>query len=448
MTLRLKLMGVSITVLFLPLIVILTFILIALKPMYSNKNVKFGLLPSRIVTSVINIIENSDDEVIEVNDNIYALYLEDSGFIYLKEDMDEEAALDMRNNMNSTSGYPDQLLTDYTVGLSRFTYYDNFGIVFLRLDAVRPVNIFKSNIQRVILFLSIFAILIPVLISWFFLISLSRTLSTLEKGAMKITSGLLSFDLIIPKDKTLVPLFTAFEDMKNELKDSYDSRKRFLLAISHDLKTPLTSIKGYIEVLEDGLAVTPEKQSQYLGILREKSELLEQRLLELIEFAKIETIDWQRKFCDFDGNRFFSNLIDLYSKEAEIKKRTLKYETDIKDSILINGDEKMLYRVFENLFENAFRYTYGKGIIKISLSVRDHNLEFLIEDDGPGIQEQEQSLIFEPFYRAETSRNSKGIGLGLNSARSIINAHKGIITLENSSMGGAAFKVIIPVKRN
>jgi len=81
-----------------------------------------------------------------------------------------------------------------------------------------------------------------------------------------------------------------------------------------------------------------------------------------------------------------------------------------------------------------------------ALSVKNHNLEFLIEDNDPGIQEQEKSLIFEPFYRAETSRNSKGIGLGLNLARSIINAHKGIITLENSSMGGAAFRVVIPVK--
>jgi len=107
----------------------------------------------------------------------------------------------------------------------------------------------------------------------------------------------------------------------------------------------------------------------------------------------------------------------------------------------------MLYRVFENLFENAFRYTPGNGIIKISLSVRNHSLEFLIEDNGPGIQEQDKNLVFEPFYRADSSRNSKGIGLGLNSARSIINAHKGIITLENSSMGGAAFRVIIPVKR-
>lgn len=90
------------------------------------------------------------------------------------------------------------------------------------------------------------------------------------------------------KDQTLSPVFEAFENMRTELKENNSSRNRFLMAISYDLKTPLISIKGYVEALEDGLAGTKEKQSDYLAIFKNKSDLLEQRIGELIEFAKME----------------------------------------------------------------------------------------------------------------------------------------------------------------
>jgi signal transduction histidine kinase len=220
------------------------------------------------------------------------------------------------------------------------------------------------------------------------------------------------------------------------------------MAVSHDLKTPLTSIEGYLEAINDGLAKDEETLARYLGIIGDKAHMLEGRILELIDFVKMETGEWQLKAETIDAEGFFSSLCAAFSDDAQVLKRNLACRIEIPAGTVIAGDPSLLTRVLENLFNNAVRYTDEDDSIEIKTRCAAGIMYVEVRDTGPGIDEHEMPLVFDPFFRGTRTRNEQGFGLGLSIVKSIVQAHGFSISAESNSGpdSGTRFIISIPLE--
>ena len=342
-----------------------------------------------------------------------------------------------------------KLSDEALIGSLLFTHQNKSGIVFYQFSPPNPLGqIYHHPVAFLSGFLFLF-VLIPAFFSGHFLLRLRRSLLSLEQGAERISRGDFSTPVEMHRDPALQPVFETFEAMRRQLKENTDQRARFLMAISHDLKTPLTSIKGFVEAFEEGVVEGEEKKQRYYGILKSKTELLEERISELIEFSRMETVSWQSQFSIFRFVPFLNDLVRRHEVEAQVRGAAFSAKIDLPEDTQLKGDVKMLARTLENLLDNGITYAGEGGRLELNgkLVERGQLIQLTLEDSGPGIPEAEKKRIFEPFYRGSPSRNTNGFGLGLSSVQSIVEAHGGSVQVGRSHLGGAKFEVRLPAVR-
>ena len=267
-----------------------------------------------------------------------------------------------------------------------------------------------------------------------------RHAGILEKAARRIAEGDLDYTLDpAERENEFSGLTRSFERMRVSLKEEQAKRFRFLMAVSHDLNTPLTSIKGYLEAMQDGLAEEPEQRRKYLEIMTRKSELLELRIQELIDFVKTETGDWRMKAEKTLLYPFFSDLGSSYEHEAEVNRREFQYSIDLPEDVYLLADRPLLIRVFENLFSNAFRYTSPGDRIYFDVHSSGKEVLASIKDTGIGIPSEQLPFIFDPFFRGSSSRREEGHGLGLSTVKNILRSHDWSIEVFSTLGKGTEF---------
>lgn len=335
-----------------------------------------------------------------------------------------------------------------TIGLTAYKYKETTGLaVFLQADF--PVLKFSSMALNMILLTYLIFILLPAITLNFFMRPMHKSLLRMEAATIKIGKGQWDAPLIVGKENRGVGrLEKAFYEMQLQLKENHDRNSRILMSISHDLKTPLTSILGYVEALNDDMATNPEDLKHYTEIIGDKAKLLEERISDLIHFARLQTSDWQSRFANFNMFDFLENSRSIFKNDALIRKRIFSSELNISKDMNIKGDEKMLYTVLENIFDNSCRYSNEDDTISLISFVEDNNIVILIEDSGPGVAKEHEEHIFENFYRADQGRNSRGIGVGLASSKTIIQSHNGKLKYFTSELGGAGFKIELPLENS
>ena len=330
------------------------------------------------------------------------------------------------------------------IGTSMFTYRDRPGFVVFNYDAGPPLKQMLRNPLMVVSTGFVFLVLIPLIFSSRFLFSIRRSLSRLEESAGRISTGSLNQPLEIPDDPELKPVFVAFEEMRSQLKEDKEQQARFLMSVSHDLKTPMTSIRGFIEALQDGMIEAAEIPRIY-GLIHQKTQLLEERISELIETTRVSSESWKRGFTVIGAAEFIDELFKRYRIEAEARGYRFGSAIDLPGDIRISGDRTMLARALENLIENAIRYGGDQVEILVSARLSDGMIRIFVEDSGEGISGDDRNLLFEAFYRGDKGRNSRGLGLGLSSVKTIAEAHGGSVGLMESSLGGAGVYFELPI---
>ncbi len=326
----------------------------------------------------------------------------------------------------------------------RFRFQGNEGVAYYTIIPSRIFGFQTSTGIRLLFSALLFFLLVPAVGSWVFLRGLKRQLRGLEDAASAIAGGNMDLSLAVPRDPAIAPVFQAYERMRSMLHESEEYRHRFLLSISHDLKSPLTSILGFVEALQDKVYESPEEFQRYLDIIQDKSFLLGQRIDELIDFSRLETLDWQQNFQVFDAKEFLREAAATFAEESPVRGIEFEFTIDLGEGTGIKGDRRMLYRAFENLFENSIRYCPRGSRVRLSSRMEGSVIIVDFDDSGPGIPDAEKHRVFEHFYRGESTRNTPGTGLGLNSAQSIIHSHRGWLTLHDSPLGGARFTIRIP----
>jgi len=290
-------------------------------------------------------------------------------------------------------------------------------------------------IIAIILFSSIMVIIIEN--------SLLRSIRALEEATSRIAQGDLDFKLKPKGNDEIASLTRSFDTMRQKLRENQAQRARFLMAVSHDLKTPLTSIWGYLEAIKDGMVKTPDMLNKYVTIIYKKSKILEDRIMQLLDFARMETGELRLKFKPIDFGNFLTEIADMYREDSSIYKREFFSELTIPENISIRGDYNLLLRAFENLFTNAMRYTEEHDSISFTAKKHDKGILISIKDTGDGIPSKDIRHIFEPFYRGTNSRNEPGTGLGLSIVRSIFAAHGWDINANSEPEKGTEFTIII-----
>jgi signal transduction histidine kinase len=365
------------------------------------------------------------------------LLLEDSDFRLLASNFPEAARL--------ASGEPAEIARNFgeffmnRIGGGTEEYY----LVAIQLT---PGGFYSSFITStapfVVLFLAIL-LLLPFLASF----RLNRTLKaikSLQLATERVAAGDLEYSPIMEGPEEIVSLAHSFDAMRLALRDESDRRARFLMSISHDLKTPLASVRGYVEALRDGHAEDSGRQEHYLSIIDQKSMLLESRIRELVNFASLSTSDWQLTLRPVRLREFFSGIAEAFREEASVFGRIFAATINIPDDVTAMMDEQLFTRTLENLFSNSLKFTHDGGRIELDCYTLEGFTDIAFSDDGPGIADADKPYIFEAFYRGDKTRTTQGMGLGLAIAKSITEAHGFSISVRDTQGPGTVIVIRIP----
>lgn len=310
-----------------------------------------------------------------------------------------------------------------------------------------------------ILFLSALVVLLltHVLLTSYMSRSIIRPLLELRRATKLVADGNLNFRVNINSKDELGQLGIAFEKMRSRLQDSIqlqqqyeDNRKELITNISHDLKTPITAIKGYVDGILEGVANSPEKNEKYMRTIAAKAGEMDRLIDELFLYSKL---DMQKHPFSFETVPIFPFLADWAEElEIELEKKgvQLQIEMDGREEAWVSVDRDSFKRVLGNIIQNSLKYM-DKPEKKITVNTRLEAGRFIltIGDNGPGISPESAPFIFDRFYRAEQSRNTNtgGSGLGLAIAKQIIAGHGGEIYAESEEGAGTTVFIVLSIEK-
>ena len=309
------------------------------------------------------------------------------------------------------------------------------GSVFLitRMNQVIP------DMQNWIFDMVIIVILILVVTSLYAALDCYRgvitPLNQLKKATQNIRDGNLDFTVEGNGVKEVNDLCEDFEEMRIRLKESAEEKlesdrdnKELISNISHDLKTPITAVKGYVEGIMDGVADTPEKMDRYIRTIYNKANEMDRLINELTFYSKIGTNKIPYTFAKIHVADYFEDCVEELSLELEAKKVELTYFNYLEEDEVIIADAEQLKRVINNIVSNSIKYMdKPRKVINIRLRDAGDFIQVEIEDNGKGIGQKDLPRIFDRFYRTDASRNSTrgGSGIGLSIVRKILEDHGG-----------------------
>lgn len=262
-------------------------------------------------------------------------------------------------------------------------------------------------------------------------------LSKLKEATQNIKEGNLDFTLEPSGTDEISELCMDFEEMRKRLKESaeekvqYDKESKELISnISHDLKTPITAVKGYVEGIMDGVADTPEKMDKYIRTIYNKANDMDRLINELTFYSKIDTNKIPYTFSKINVDTYFKDCVEEIALDLEAKNIKMGYFNYTEESFQIIADAEQLKRVINNIIGNSVKYINKKdGIVNVRIKDVGDFIQVEIEDNGKGIAARDLPYIFDRFYRTDSSRNSAqgGSGIGLSIVKKIIEDHGGKI---------------------
>ena len=265
--------------------------------------------------------------------------------------------------------------------------------------------------------------------------SIAAPLLKLKKATRSIKEGNLDFVLDVEGNDEFAELFQDFEDMRIRLKESAEEKilmdkenNELISNISHDLKTPITAVKGYVEGIMDGVADTPEKMDRYVKTIYNKTNEMDHLINELTFYSKIDTNRIPYTFSKLNVEDYFGDCAEEVGLELETRGIELVYANYVEGDVQVIADGEQIRRVIHNIIGNAIKYMdKPKGIIQIRVKDVGDFIQVEIEDNGKGIGAKDIAYIFDRFYRTDVSRNSSkgGSGIGLSIVKKIMEDHGG-----------------------
>lgn len=304
------------------------------------------------------------------------------------------------------------------------------------------VDIFWSGGLVLVFIFAFCAIMVFVILR-----SITKSVLALEEGTRRIADGEFDLELDLKGSNEITSLSYSINKMRQALRDDQFRKSRFIMGISHDLRTPIALIKGYAEAISDGTIDDTEMLKSSLEIICQKSQQLDDMIEDLLNFVKLNTQEWNKHVEVRSVYPLLEDCFHRLQSDGILLQRRITGSIDIPQSTLIATDEKLFIRVLENLTGNALRYTEQNGIIDFSACIHENQLCISVSDTGIGISQEDLPYIFDLFYRGTNSRREKGSGLGLAVVKSILESFRWNIEVFSQKGSGSCFVVQIPLVR-
>lgn len=379
-------------------------------------------------------IVNTANSITKINNNININYFGENGMVIVN------------HAENSKSRYLVIIAsTNYTVNdvSSRYTMQNYSSLVFGKTGLIIGIIILIFIISTIVL-------------SFITSKTISKPIKKLALGANEIANGNLNYKIDYKSTNELGQTVDAFNHMSQQLKSSINeqnrleaTRKEMIAGVAHDLRTPLTSIKGYVEGLRDGIANTPEMQSRYLSTIYSSALSMERLLDDLLTISRLElgTIELHKEKINIIN--FLDDCANELSFELEKQNFDFSYNNPNNEEVITELDEESFTRVIRNIISNSIKYARKdiKGKIEMNVSVYAKSVIISISDNGIGLDEESLPRIFETYYRADKARTRvhEGSGIGLAVCKQIVELHGGNIWA--SSIEGEGLTIYISLNR-
>ena len=322
---------------------------------------------------------------------------------------------------------------EHTYGITGEEYKDFAKSIRVLGDMPEIQQFIISACIAVVLILAFTAMIMMV---WIYG-SIISPIHKLQEAAQNVEEGNLNFEIKPEKDDEMGRLMQAFEKMRIRLRDNAEEKlksdresKELISNISHDLKTPITAVKGYVEGIMDGVADTPEKMDRYIRTIYNKANEMDRLINELTFYSKIDTNRIPYTFNKIHISDYFEDCVDELSVELESSGVSLTYFNYLEEDAVVIADAEQLKRVINNIVSNSLKYMEREhGLINLRVKDVGDFIQVELEDNGKGIAAKDLPNIFDRFYRTDASRNSSkgGSGIGLSIVKKIIEDHGGKI---------------------
>lgn len=311
------------------------------------------------------------------------------------------------------------------------------GSVFIITEISDMLPEIKATVSQMIISIVLIMIFTGIALVYWIYGGLVSPLKQLREAAQNITEGNLDFTIRSEHDDEIGSLCANFEEMRRRLKDSaeekleIDRENRALISnITHDLKTPVTAIKGYAEGIMDGVADTPEKMDKYIRTIYNKANEMDRLINELTFYSGIDANRIPYNFAKIDVGKYFIDCVEELEMDLESRNIKLNYLNYLEEGTMVIADPIQMKKVVNNIIGNSAKYIdKPRGVINIRIRDAEEFVIIEIEDNGKGIAAKDLPYIFDRFYRTDASRNSAqgGSGIGLSIVRKIVEDHGGRI---------------------
>lgn len=292
------------------------------------------------------------------------------------------------------------------------------------------------------------ALLLSPILAWLIARWVAAPLQRMATAARAVAEGDYQHPLPTQGPTEVRALASAFNHMIDRVRASQQAQRDFVANVSHELKTPLTSIQGFAQAIVDQTAATRETQTRAAGIILDETRRLQGLVDDLLDLARFDAGQTQLELKPMDIGAMLEAVADRLSLRAEEKQVRLARRLEALPIVVADGDR--LAQVFTNLLDNAIRHTPAGGRVGLSAQEEAGWVTIHVEDTGPGIPEEALSRIFERFYQLDPARQAgadRGAGLGLAISREIVAAHAGMLTAKSVVGRGSRFTVRLPVTR-
>ena len=319
------------------------------------------------------------------------------------------------------------------------------GVMLVSVSAVDIAETLAEMEQRGVMLIGSIVVL-SVFLAWLLSTILVKPLARVTKAIEDLTDGMLDEEISVP-DYTEIELITdAFNKMVNRMKILDESRQEFVSNVSHELKTPLTSISGFAELMKEGM-VPKEKMQEFSGDIYRESRRLIDLVDDIIQLSRLD-----------EGTANFSKSpVDLYTLSGQVIEslRPVAQKQDITLTLsgqhaVIKGVEQLLQEMVYNLCDNAIKYNISGGSVTVSVWQNGQTVTLSVVDTGIGIPYADQSRVFERFYRVDKSHSKEvgGTGLGLSIATEIVQRHNGTLSLVDREGPGTTVRLELPIRQS
>lgn len=321
------------------------------------------------------------------------------------------------------------------------------GIVVVTAQT-QDIKNFSDMVLKIFILSAIAALGVSLSAIGLFSYNLVKPLKEMAAAAKKFGKGDFSVRVNESSNDEIGELAVAFNNMADSLSSSETTRKNFVANVSHELKTPMTTIAGFIDGILDG-TIPPEKHRYYLSIVSSEVMRLSRLVRSMLDLSRIDSGELKINYQNFDLSAMLVSIVITF--EREIEKRNIEIRgLDRVTPKIVCGDKDLIHQVIYNLIENAVKFTNEGGYIAFVITEDTDRTVFSVTNSGTGIAKEEIPLVFERFYKTDKSRSKdkKGLGLGLYLVRSIIRTHGGDIEAESTYGEFTIFRFYLPKKKD